>query len=368
MQKQRDDFLSSLCWQGVEEGVYPGAAAAVAFRSKSTWKKVVASCGYTRTDGKGTRVDNTTFFDLASLTKPLCTVLCYLHMAGTKQVDLTTSVMDIPCCQDFPSWWRQIRLVDLLSHSSGLPAYREYYKDFFPTQNRASKHKLLSLIKKEGLEYPTGSKCLYSDLGYILLGFILEELSGLSLDAFFRTVISAPLHLDKDLVFMPVATVHLDTEIIAATEYCPWRQRLLVGEVHDEHAWLMGGVAGHAGLFGKVEALGALCMLLVDIWHQRAEHPKLDGNIVRAALAYTTDAGVWALGFDRPSLGYSSSGNYFSATSVGHLGYAGTSFWLDLEQEKVVILLSNRVHPSRENKKIQQFRPYFHNRIMQELL
>lgn len=371
MQKQRDVFLSALCWQGVETGVYPGAVAALAWNRKRTWKKVVTSCGYTQKGGKGVAVSTDTFFDLASLTKPLCTSLGFVFLEGHTGLDPATPLADISCCRHYPSQWRNIRLADLLSHSSGLPAYREYYKDFGPMQSKGNKEKLFDLIKQEQLDYAPGVQCTYSDLGYMLLGRILEEMSGRSLDTFFKHAIAGPCGLAADIGFRPIRSVEetntASAEQIAATEECPWRQRLLVGEVHDEHAWLMGGIGGHAGLFGRAGAVAELCMLLVDIWHGRAVHPNLAANLVRNALSYKTEAGLWALGFDRPTLGRSSSGDYFSPSSVGHLGYAGTSFWMDLEREIVVVLLTNRVHPSRENKKIQQFRPYFHNRIMQEL-
>lgn len=374
MQKQRDVFLSALCWEGVETGVYPGAAAVVACYRKKKWKKLVASCGHTQRGGKGVAVNEQTLFDLASLTKPLCTALGFIHLAGHTDLDLTKPLAELACCRTYPAQWQGIRLVDLLSHSSGLPAYREYFKSFAPVQSQENKEGLFGLIEQEPLEYATGSQCAYSDLGYIVLGRILEKLGGSGLDAFFSKKIAGPCGLAADIGFRPIRPIRVvqreneQEENIAATEECPWRQRLLLGEVHDEHAWLMGGTAGHAGLFGRVEAVAELCMLLVDILQARAAHPNLESHLVRAALNYKTGAGLWALGFDRPTPGQSSSGDYFSACSVGHLGYAGTSFWIDLEREIVVVLLTNRVHPSRENRKIQQFRPYFHNRIMRKMI
>ncbi|NLZ16852.1 MAG: serine hydrolase [Desulfobulbaceae bacterium] len=353
----------------MEEGVYPGATAMVAYKDKKTWNKTVASCGYTQAGGKGFRVDENTFFDLASLTKPLCTALGFCYLAGATTLDLNTSVSALACCKNYPKHWQNIRLVNLLSHCSGLPAYRAYYQDFLPVLQAENKAKLLHLIQHEALAYQVRSQCLYSDLGYMVLGYILEVMSGLPLDTFFSCILADPCGLEADIGFLSAgSSLDANKPQIAATEQCPWRKRLLLGEVHDEHAWLMHGVAGHAGLFGRVGAVAELCMLLVDIWHKRADHPKLDGEVVRQALGYKTVAGLWTLGFDRPTPGQSSSGDYFSANSVGHLGYAGTSFWMDLEQEIVVVLLTNRVHPSRENKKIQLFRPYFHNRILREMI
>lgn len=365
MQKQRDDFLVSLCRQGLEDGVYGSVGAVVGYRKENTWKKIVAYCGSTRSDTGGRPVEASTFFDLASLTKPLCTALGFVHLAGKKKVDLNQSVSSLVCCRDFPAHWQNISLVDLLSHSSGLPAYREYYRKWDPAPVPDGREALLRLIVREKPEYSRQTRCLYSDLGYMVLGSILEEVAGRSLEDFFRERVADPCGLGDVIGFWPLASGP-GKRTVAATELCPWRKRLLIGEVHDEHAWLMGGLGGHAGLFGTAEAVAALCMLLVDIWQQRGQHPSLDGHILRQALAYTTKAGLWALGFDRPTPGQSSSGDFFSPASFGHLGYTGTSFWMDMEREKIVVLLTNRVHPSRENKKIQQFRPFFHNQIMRE--
>lgn len=364
MQKQRDDFLSSLCRQGLADGVFCGASAVVAFREKNTWKKVVACCGSTSTGGQA--IKPATFFDLASLTKPLCTALGFFSLAGTKKVDLNAPVSSLACCEGFPPHWQDILLVDLLSHSSGLPAYKEYYKEFAPRSLPDNREKLLARISREQVACASRVRCLYSDLGYMLLGYLLEELSECTLDTFFCERLATPCGLQDVLGFWPLSSSAGDNRAVAATELCPWRGRLLVGEVHDEHAWLMNGVGGHAGLFGTAEAVAELCMLLVDIWQKRQAHPHLDGKIVRRGLRYTTRAGLWALGFDRPTPGQSSSGDFFSPGSLGHLGYTGTSFWMDMEREKVVVLLTNRVHPSRENRKIQQFRPFFHNQIMQQ--
>lgn len=310
-------------------------------------------------------MEASTFFDLASLTKPLCTALGFVHLAGRKKVDLNQPLSSLACCRDFPVHWQDMTLVDLLSHSSGLPAYREYYRLWNPDPFPEGREELLTLILREKPEYRRQSRCLYSDLGYMVLGYILEEATGRSLEDFFRETVATPCGLGDVIGFWPLS-LGPGNRIAAATELCPWRRRLLIGEVHDEHAWLMGGLGGHAGLFGTAEAVAVLCMLLVDIWHQRGHHPNLDGNILRQALAYTTRGGLWALGFDRPTPGQSSSGEFFSRASLGHLGYTGTSFWMDMEREKIVVLLSNRIHPSRENKKIRQFRPFFHNHIMRE--
>jgi CubicO group peptidase (beta-lactamase class C family) len=127
----------------------------------------------------------------------------------------------------------------------------------------------------------------------------------------------------------------------------------------------MGGVAGHAGLFGTAQGVSRLCECLLDVWKGRCIHPAFDPVILRHALEAKNPQGVWSYGFDRPTPGASSSGQFFSAASVGHLGFTGTSFWIDPVQNVVVVLLTNRVHPTRENIQIRSFRPWFHDQIME---
>ena len=132
------------------------------------------------------------------------------------------------------------------------------------------------------------------------------------------------------------------------------------GEVHDEHCWLLGGVAGHAGLFGTAAGVLRLCEALLDGWKGRERNCGWAAVLPQALqrqLAHQT----WCMGFDTPTAGASSSGSFFAPSSVGHLGFTGTSFWIDPERELIVVLLSNRVHPSRENIRIRQFRPRFHD-------
>ena len=141
------------------------------------------------------------------------------------------------------------------------------------------------------------------------------------------------------------------------------------GEVSDENCWVIGGVAGHAGLFGSVESVLALLSELFDSWLGRKSFLTIRGDVVAYFLEYTSPAfrSTWALGFDRPSPQGSSGGRYLSPASVGHLGFTGTSFWMDPEKGVVIVLLTNRVHPSRDNQGIKEFRPLFHDRVMELL-
>jgi len=226
--------------------------------------------------------------------------------------------------------------------------------------------KILENILGESLVYETDSTSVYSDLGFILLGRIIEIVSETELDQLFKEKISKPLGMESQLLFCPIdRKKKVERLDVAATEDCPWRKSIIQGEVHDEHCWLMGGVAGHAGLFGTIEGVLGLCELLLDVWKGDANHPAFAAELLRYALTQKHPSSGWCLGFDTPTPGVSSSGRFFSPASVGHLGFSGTSFWIDPEKDVIIVLLTNRIHPSRENVKIRQFRPYFHDQLME---
>jgi len=157
------------------------------------------------------------------------------------------------------------------------------------------------------------------------------------------------------------------TEMIAPTERCPWRKRLLCGEVHDDNAWVMGGVAGHAGLFSSARDIDSLLNCLQRCYE--GEDDFIPQAIIREF--WTVNAAVpgstWALGWDTPAATGSAAGTLFSSHTVGHLGFTGTSIWLDLDRRRHIVLLSNRVHPTRENDAIREFRPILHDLVNQAL-
>jgi len=225
---------------------------------------------------------------------------------------------------------------------------------------------MVDYILYEPLAYEPGSQELYSDLGFILLGHAIEVLSGESLDVFWQNNVVLPLSLDDTLLFSPHRKQIRDS-LVAPTEVCPWTKKMLCGEVHDENCRSLGGVAGHAGLFGTIEGVLSICSHLLRQWRGDAVHPYYSSDLLRYIFEYRPDS-AWRYGFDTPSKVNSSSGQFFSSRSVGHLGFTGTSFWIDLEKGVGVVLLTNRVHPNRANEKIRKFRPLFHNTLMQLLI
>lgn len=313
--------------------------------------------GFTETDGKGKRVDGCTFYDLASLTKPLVTSLVILSLIdkGAVALDDTLSKFfehQIPGGD-------KIEIHHLLNHSSGLPAHKEYFTELMTLSADKRKEALLRNILKEELLFQPGSSVLYSDLGFILLGCLIERITQISLAAYWRTAIAIPLGVENMLKFNSFDCI--DTNTYAVTGSCPWSYNKLRGVVHDDNCRSLGGVAGHAGLFGTLSGVLILCKeILLSYKGERSKKVLFNlGQFIEGS-----GQRGWVFGFDTPSKGYTSSGTYFSKKTIGHLGFSGTSFWIDLEQDIAVVLLTNRVIYQGNAEKMREFRPIIHDAIM----
>ena len=365
MDLQMDTCIANLLDQGVAKGVFPGATAALSWRCGSTQKRSFAVAGCKDSRYPKQRITKNTFFDLASLSKPLATTLIIYSLLAQKSVSLDT-ILSRVFTSDLPLDKGAITVGQLLSHSSGLIGYKPFFEKFKPAIRGDNKQRLLQYIFDEPLEYVPESRCLYSDLGFILLGHLVEQVTGISLEKNFIERISTPLGLEKNIFYIPLTGSRIDPENYASTEDCPWRGRVMRAEVHDEHSWLMNGVSGHAGLFGTVSGVLSLCEAVLE--SRQGENDSFSwSTMVASGLQKQYPDQTWCLGFDTPSPEGSSGGNFLSPESVGHLGYAGTSFWIDPEKELVIVLLTNRVNPIRENTAIRQFRPYFHDTLIQQL-
>jgi CubicO group peptidase (beta-lactamase class C family) len=352
--------------KAITEKASPGATLAVGYRGKVS----VRAFGNLSYDAKAAAVNPNTIFDIASLTKVVVTTTLAEKLAeGDFAVPLD---LDAPVARYLPEWasgpnadWRRkVTARHLLTHTAGLPPFKEYWRT---TKSRATaerstgKQDTLGRIFAEPLEYEPGTKEVYSDLGIILMAEIIERLTGRTLDDLAKSYIFSPLGM-KDTMFRPpkrlwpqIAPTEIDNQL---------RHRLVQGEVHDENAFAIGGVSGHAGLFSTAPDLAAFCQMLLNggvYAHQRI--------VRRATIAqFTTpqqlSGGTRTLGWAVPTEG-GSSGHYFSAHSFGHTGFTGTSIWIDPDRQLFVVLLTNRVHPTRENTKIQQVRPALHDAVMQ---
>ncbi|MBU0674858.1 MAG: serine hydrolase [Proteobacteria bacterium] len=304
------------------------------------------------------------YFDLASLTKPLCTSLILVSLINDIQINLDDNLCDyfdtkIKC-----------KIKNLLNHSSGFVSYRNYYNILYSNPIIFRKDKLLSYLLSEQQEYECGQNSCYSDLDFMLLGFLIEKVSGRNIQSYFEEKILGPLNLSDDIFFQPLDRPHHDINLCIPSENCPNRNKLIQGEVNDENCWIMGGIGGHAGLFGDISSVMTLAEAILSIWKGRIEHPSLPRPLLTHFLKRHDEkiGSGWAYGFDTPSKGKSSSGKYFSERSVGHLGFTGTSFWIDPEKDMIVVLLTNRTIYGRDNHKIKEFRPYFHDTLIEETI
>ena len=362
--------------EAVSQGVFPGAVVLVSKDEEIVYENAF---GYRSLIPEKTALQLNTIFDLASLTKPLATTVAIMLLIGGKKIRLDDQVTRfIPTFGVFGKHLSTVR--QLLNHSSGLPAWKPYYEGMVKMEksgrinfiaSRAAKGYVLEEIHREKPLTPPGTQALYSDLGFMVLGEIVEALTGFNLDRFCQDRIFKPLGLRStafvDLTKLRTRRLQPVKQTIAPTENCPWRKRILCGEVHDDNAYAMGGVAGHAGLFSSARDIHTLMVRLNHCFHGKDNF--LPQSLVQEFLTkdQTIKDSTHALGWDTPSLGKSASGSYFSPRSVGHLGFTGTSIWWDLEKSCHIILLTNRVHPSRQNEKIRDFRPFIHDLIMKAL-
>lgn len=342
--------------QAVADHAFPGGVLAVGYRNEL----IVREFGRQTYDTKSPAVNVDTIYDAASLTKPVVTATLI-----AMQVEAGRMGLDLPVARYLPEWndgpnpdWRKaVTIRQLLAHSSGLPAHKDYFFTVHSTRE------MIAAICHEPLEYAPGTKTVYSDLGFILLGEILERATGKTLDQLAREQIFLPLDMSSTMFNPPKA---LWSRIAPTENDATFRKRLLQGEVHDENAFALGGVAGHAGMFSTASDLAAFCQMLLNggiYGHHRL--------LTRATIAQFT--APQAVADNTRTLGWmvptpnSSSGRYFSPRSYGHLGYAGTSIWVDPDRQLFVILLTNRVYPTRENNKIAAVRPAVHDAVIESL-
>ncbi len=361
--------LDSLFQEALNQGVFPGAVFGFSCGPPALRETAVKAYGCLFATGlqveRNPAMHEGVVFDLASLTKPLVTVLGILSLKHRGLLGLGERLPDL-LGRTVPDDKSAITLAQLLQHSSGLPAHRPYFEALRDLPVDKRRDALLAMLLAEPLASSPGASAVYSDLGYILLGLIIEGKSGQTLDTFAAQWLYAPLGLAGQLAFNPLGLPAFgDATSFAPTEDCPWRGRVLQGEVHDDNAHAMGGVAGHAGLFGTAGAVLTLVCFLLDLLKGRASHPYLKAADLMAAVcpSNTQPGSTWGLGFDTPSATKSSAGELLSRRSFGHLGFTGASFWCDPEGDLAVVLLTNRVNPSRHNTLIRGFRPRFHDAV-----
>ena len=355
------DGAAEILLHGILDRAFPAASVEVGRRDRPLWRRSFGALTY---EPDAPETTNDTIFDLASLTKVIATTMLVMRAVDDGALALDSRV------QQFLQEWRgadreAVTVRDLLAHASGLPAYLPFFRD------HTGRVEFEPAICQTPLEYAPRTQSVYSDLGFILLGFILEDAGSGGTRAIGRfdpaaTFASqfrrlAAYITPEPLAFNPPRPWRDRT---APTELDQWRGRLLTGEVHDENAWALGGAAGHAGLFGTAAAVGAFA---------RAVLHTISGQDVLARSTtfreFIRRTGVpgssRALGWDT-MLPTSSCGTRMSATAIGHTGFTGTSLWIDWERDLYVALLTNRVHPSREPNSLKAIRPAFHDAVVEE--
>ena len=334
------------------------------------------SAGEAGQPGARRSCDAQTIFDLASLTKPLVTAALTLELVARGRLFFDTRVADI-----LPAFGagdderrRTVSIRHLLRHDSGLPAYQRYFEGFDGTPPKdaadaaARRRRMLALALAEPLERDPRSGSVYSDIGFLVLGTVVEEVAGARIDELALKTLFGPLGVEDasyvDTLAGPSPALLARS---AATGPCPWRRGEVHGVVQDENAYAMGGIAPHAGLFATARSVHRLVTEWTEAWAGRGL--VLDRRIVghawnRGASALGAAPSTWALGWDTPSPRASSAGSLVGHGAVGHLGYTGTSIWIDPSRHAHVVLLTNRVAYGRSSDAIRALRPRLHDAVL----
>jgi CubicO group peptidase (beta-lactamase class C family) len=359
----RSEAAARILRDAVEAHAFPAACIEVGGRDGARWN---AAFGALTFDPFAPAATPDTIFDLASLTKVIATATLAMRAVEAGRIALHD-----PLSRWLPDWRgadrADVTIRHLLTHSSGLTAYLPFYRDL--TGRPEFQHAICGLP----LEYAPDSQSIYSDLGFMLLAFILEDAAAAAnrssvppgafdpsasfVEQFHRV---ASFLTPDPLIFNPPRTWR---RRCAPTEIDLWRGRLLTGEVHDENCWALGGAAGHAGLFGTASAVGAFARGVLRTIRGEpilSQPETLRTFITRSSVPNSSRA----LGWDT-MLPTSSCGTLMSPSAIGHVGFTGTSLWIDWERDLYVVLLTNRVHPTRENNGIREIRPKVHDAIVQ---
>ena len=343
--------VADLLGDAVSRRVFPCATIEVGGRGDVYWRH---ACGTLSYDDESAPATLDAVFDLASLTKVIATTTLVMRLVDEGSIGLDDTVR-----RRLDEWRGEDRssvtVADLLEHAGGLTPHLPFFRD------HRGRVELQHAICTLPLEYLPRSRSLYSDLGFILLAFLATDAArGVGVGDQFDQL-SRRLDLG-DLRYLPPAAWRPRT---APTEVDPWRGRLLRGEVHDENGWALGGVAGHTGLFGTAPAVGRFARALLETLHgaPRLANP---ATLARFLQPSTVPGSSRALGWDT-MLPTSSCGHRLSPDAIGHTGFTGTSLWIDPRKDLYVVLLTNRVHPTRDNEAILEVRPAVHDAVVEAL-
>jgi CubicO group peptidase (beta-lactamase class C family) len=366
--KLRFEPVSRMCLAAVDDGVAPGLVLLVAERGQTLFHEAF---GARQVVPRRLPALRDTVYDVASLTKAVSTTVLAMQEVAAGRLELDRAATEIlPELAAGDEVRARITVRQLLCHASGLPAHRPFWR--LAARAPAERLAIARLAAREPLEYAPGARAIYSDLGFILLGWLLERLTGARLDVLFAERIARPLGLAAT-TFVNLADADARASLLAERTVAPTqisgeRQGLVLGEVDDLNAFAMGGIAGHAGLFSTADELGAIAGALVRA-HRGEAGGIVEPEVVRQ---FWSPSGVpsstWRLGWDGPAETGSQAGERLSRAAVGHLAFTGCSLWVDPARDVIVVLLANRVHPAvPTDDRFRRFRPALHDAALDAL-
>lgn len=349
------DSLRNYLNFAIKDSAFPGCAISVGYMGKIVLQEGFGNYVY---DPRSKKVTPSSIYDLASVTKVVATATTAMILYDRGLLNLDWKVEDI--IPDFQGEGKKaVTVRHLLTHTSGLPGWVRFYL------NLTGKERVVQEICDTDLVYPTGSKTVYSDLGMILMQRILETITQKPLDLLVRENITLPLGM-KRTFYNPERGILNE---VVPTEYSDFHKALVRGFVHDENTYVMGGVSGHAGLFSTVEDLSIFCQMFLNggIYdYNRILKPETIKLFT--SKQNLVEGSTRALGWDTRSEQGSMAGDFMSMRAFGHSGFTGTTIWMDPENDVFVVLLTNRVHPTRENQKIRKVRPVVHDYVMKSIV
>jgi CubicO group peptidase (beta-lactamase class C family) len=349
------DSLSIYLNTAIGDSTFPGCAISIGYRGKLIFEQ---SFGHFTYDLLSSKVEVNSIFDLASVTKVVATTTTAMILYDQGRLNLDQKVIEI--LPEFNGGEKnKVTIRHILTHTSGLPGWIRFYLEL------EGKERIVQEICNTELINDPGTTYVYSDLGMILMQKLLETIAQKPLDQLVQDYITTPLNMNR--TFYNPDSVLISQ--IVPTEISEWHKKLVHGFVHDENTYVMGGISGHAGLFSTVQDLSVFCQMYLNGGvYDNKRIIKAETINLFTSRQDIVEGSTRALGWDTRSEEYSMAGDYMSMGAFGHSGFTGTTVWIDPENQAFIVLLSNRVYPTRENRKISGVRPIVHNYAMKSIL